>query len=109
ELPVFRWKPLAGATQYVVSIFDDRFNPVAASGALSEAEWKPEQPLARDRIYNWQVSATAGGRTVNAPVPPAPEARFQVVAPEIAREIESARREHPGNHLLLAVLYSKAG
>ena len=46
---------------------------------------------------------------MKAPVPPAPEARFQVVSAETAAEIDSARREHPANHLLLAVLYARAG
>jgi hypothetical protein len=73
------------------------------------SEWRPEQALTRGRIYNWQVSATIAGKTVHAPTPPAPEARFQVVTQETADGIESARREHPGNHTLLAALYAKAG
>jgi hypothetical protein len=55
------------------------------------------------------VTATIGGKTIHAPTPPAPEARFQVVAQEAADRIEAARRDHPANHVLLAALCAKAG
>ena len=109
DRPTFRWKPVAGASRYVVAIFDENFNQVAASPAITAAEWQLDQPLPRGRVYNWQVSATVGGKTVHSPVPPAPEARFQVAPPEAVAQIESARREHPANHLLLAALYARAG
>ncbi len=44
-----------------------------------------------------------------SPAPPAPEARFEVTPPDTAQRIENARRQHPGNHLLLAVLLAEAG
>jgi hypothetical protein len=109
DRPVFQWKPAAGAARYVVSVFNENFDKVVESPALSSTEWQPDQPLARDRIYNWQVSTTINGKQVHAPTPPAPEARFQVVARETADRIETARREHPANHLLLAALCSRAG
>ncbi|SPF53859.1 conserved hypothetical protein [Candidatus Sulfopaludibacter sp. SbA4] len=109
DRPVFRWSPFSGASHYVVAIFDENFNQVSASPPVTATEWQPDRPLPRGRIYIWQVSATVGRKTVNAPVPPAPEARFQVVPPEVAAQVESARREHPANHLLLAVLCAKAG
>jgi hypothetical protein len=109
DRPVFRWEPVPGAGKYVVAVFDDRFQKVAESPALTSAEWTPEQPLARGRIYNWQVSAHIGARTLRSPVPPAPEARFQVAAVETVAQIENARRDHPANHLLLAVLLANAG
>ncbi len=109
DRPVFHWKAVPGASKYVVSLFDDTFRKVAESPALTAAEWQPEQPLDRGRIYNWQVTAKVGGATLRSPLPPAPEARFQVAGAEQAVEIENARRDHPGNHLLLAVLMAKAG
>ncbi len=109
DRPVFRWEPVPGAGKYVVAVFDDRFQKVAESPALIAVEWTPEQPLVRGRIYNWQVTAHIGARTLRSPVPPAPEARFQIAAVETVAQIESARRDHPGNHLLLAVLLAKAG
>ncbi|HEY1496793.1 MAG TPA: hypothetical protein VGF49_19695 [Candidatus Solibacter sp.] len=109
DRPVFRWEQVHGAGKYVVAVFDDRFRKVAESPALTAAEWTPEQPLARGRIYNWQVTAHIGARTLRAPVPPAPEARFQVAAVETVAQVENARRDHPANHLLLAVLLANAG
>jgi hypothetical protein len=109
DRPVFRWQPLSAAASYVVAVFDDNFEKVAKSPSLTTPEWQPERPLARGRIFNWQVTAKVGGRTVRAPVPPAAEARFQVVSEDAASQIETARREHPQNHLLLAALCAKAG
>ena len=109
DRPIFRWQAVRGASQYVVSLFDDAFRKITESPALTVAEWQPEQPLERGRIYNWQVTAKVGGATLRAPLPPAPEARFQVAGAEQDAQIENARREHPGNHLLLAVLMAKAG
>jgi hypothetical protein len=109
DRPSFRWETVESAAQYVVSVFDADFRKVAESPALTATAWHSEQPLARGRIYNWQVTATAGGATFRSPVPPAPEARFQVVAAADARSIETARRDHPGNHLLLAVLMASVG
>jgi hypothetical protein len=93
----------------VVAVFDDNFEKMAESPALATPEWQPDQPLARGRIFNWQVTAKVGGATVRAPVPPAAEARFEVVPDEGAARIEAARREHPQNHLLLAVLCAQTG
>ncbi|HLK69581.1 MAG TPA: hypothetical protein VKU19_39395 [Bryobacteraceae bacterium] len=109
DRPTVEWKAAPNATHYVVSIFDENFEKVAESPALTGTEWQVEHPLARGRLYNWQVTAQIGSKSVHAPTPPAPEARFQVVSQETADEIESARREHPSNHLLLAALYAKAG
>jgi hypothetical protein len=109
DRPVFRWEPVSGASKYVVAVFDERFQKVVESPAVTTVEWTPEQPLARGRVYNWQVTAHIGARTLRSPVPPAPEARFQVAAAETAAQIENARRDHPANHLLLAVLLANAG
>ena len=109
DRPSFRWQAVEGATQYVVAVFDADFHKVAESPALTAPSWQPEESLARGRIYNWQVTATAGGAIFRSPVPPAPEARFQVVSSADAQDIESARRDHPENHLLFAVLLAKIG
>jgi hypothetical protein len=109
DRPIFRWKAAGGATRYVVAVFTENFDKVVDSPAVAATEWQPDQPLARGRIYNWQVTATIGGKTVHAPTPPAPEARFLVVDQETADRIEAARRDHPANHVLLAALYAKAG
>jgi len=109
DRPLFEWKNVPGASGFVVAIFDENFDKVMESPSVTATQWQPEQPLARGGIYNWQVTATVGGKTVHAPTPPAPEARFAVVAQETADQIQAARRDHPSNHALLAALYAKAG
>ena len=109
DRPTFRWQAVRGATEYVVSVFDEKFQKLIESPALTSAEWRPEQALPRGAIYNWQVTAKLGGVNLRAPQPPAPEARFEVASAADALSIDAARRDHPGNHLLLAVLMAKAG
>jgi len=109
DTPAFRWTALAGAAYYTVSVFDDNFNPVATSPHVEGTEWLIDKPLARGHVYVWQVAAHAGAKVVNAPVPPAPEAKFQVLPADSANQIETARKVHPANHLLLAVLDAQAG
>jgi hypothetical protein len=80
QRPEFRWKPAPDATSYDITIADPA-GTLAASGSSDAARWRPEQPLARGRTYAWQVTAhTAGGATVVAPAPDAPEALFHVLA-----------------------------
>jgi hypothetical protein len=107
--PTFRWKALRGAKSYVVAVYDETFENVATSPAVTGLEWQPAQALPRGRVFNWQVTAQVGAESVHAPVPPAPEARFAIVPAETAAEIDAARRDHPTNHLLLAAMYAKAG
>lgn len=109
DRPTFHWTSAPGATRYVVALFDENFQKLAESPALTATQWQPEQPLERGRIYNWQVNATVGGKTVHAPTPPAPEARFQVVSADASRQIDAARHEHPANHLLIAALLAQFG
>jgi hypothetical protein len=107
DRPTFQWTGDSG--KCVVAVFDEGFNKVLESPAITGNEWQPEKALARDRIYYWQVSTTISGKPVHAPTPPAPEARFQVASQTTADSIESARRDHPNDHTLLAALYARAG
>ncbi len=107
DRPTFQWT--GDSEKYIVAVFDEGFNKVLESPAIIGNQWQPDKPLTRDRIYYWQVSTTIAGKPVHAPTPPAPEARFQVVAQATADGINSARRDHPNNHTLLAALYAKAG
>jgi hypothetical protein len=109
DRPVFHWQPAADATRYVVAVFDEDFRKVAESPTVTATQWQPESALPRGRVLNWQVTATVGGTSVRAPQPPAPEAKFEVVPTEAAATIDAARRDHPSNHLLLAVILAKAG
>lgn len=109
DRPAFRWQPVSGASHYVVSVFDQNFRLVAESPALTAPEWQAAAALPRGQVLVWQVTATIGADTVRAPVPPAPEARFEIADAATASAIEQARRDHPRDHLLLAGLLARNG
>jgi hypothetical protein len=50
-----------------------------------------------------------GGRQIRAPLPPAPEARFTVLAQPEAERLQQARQRYPDAHLMLAALFAQAG
>jgi hypothetical protein len=107
--PRFEWTPLAGAGVYVVSVFDADFNQVQESPGLTSTRWQPLDPLARGRTYVWQVRAQGPGLDVTAPAPPAAEARFHVLAGDVASRLADVRRRLGGSHLALGVLLARAG
>lgn len=109
DRPTFRWTLLAGATAYVVEIYDEQFTLALKSEAVQRPPWTPSQPLARGRVYAWQVKATKDGQEVQAPKPPATQARFRVLAQPRAEEIARARRHYASSHLALGLLYAQAG
>jgi hypothetical protein len=109
DRPVFCWKPLGERATYVVAIFDENFQKVMESPAVTATAWQPDQPLPRGVVLNWQVTAQAGGKTVHAPMPPAPEARLEIVPQRDEAEIAEARQANAGDHLWIASLLAKAG
>jgi hypothetical protein len=76
---------------------------------VSETRWTAARPLARDRTYTWQVSAERNGRTLIAPAPPDPPARFHVIDAATAAEVQRIAREYPDAHLVLGILYMECG
>ena len=106
--PTLRWRPLSGATSYLVTIAD-REKEVAKSAPLTGTEWTVPEPLSRGVIYMWQVTAVKNGEKVTSPHPPAPDARFQILAQDKARELELARTKYAAMHVLLGNLYAEAG
>ncbi len=107
--PTFRWRSLPGASEYVVTVLDSRFRPIESSGPLTGTEWTTRETLARGGTYAWQIRAVVNGKSVIAPKPPAPEARFKVLGQRAFAEIENARRTQKDFHLAMAVLYWKHG
>lgn len=109
DRPEFHWSPLTGATSYEVAVFDSNFNKVASSKPQPETEWSPASSLKRGELYSWQVTAIKDGKEIVSPAPPAPDAKFKVLDGSKARDLEQARRTHPGSHLVLGILYERAG
>ena len=107
--PAFRWSALAGATTYVVEVYDEQFKLVASSPQLTGRSWTITQPLARGKIYSWQVKASKDGAEITTPRPPAPQAKFRVLDETKANEIARARRAYATSHLTLGLLYAEAG
>lgn len=109
DTPTFRWNALDGATRYTVKVFDSGFNKVMESGAISRTEWTAPRALPRGAVYAWQVTATVEGKEIQAPLPPAPEARFRILGRAQEESLKRAENLHARSHLTLGVLYSRAG
>jgi hypothetical protein len=109
DRPTFRWQPLKGAGNYVVTITDVDLNEVASSEPLTVPEWKIAKPLAPGVIYSWQVTALKDGQKITTPVLPAPQAKFKVLEVTKAEALRSAIRSCSDSHLALSVLYAQSG
>jgi anti-sigma factor RsiW len=105
--PRFEWTASSGAI-YVVSVFNGE-REVASSGEIKSATWSPAKGLARGNTYVWQVEVRRGDASTILPAPPDPQALFRVADEKTLREIAEARQRFPDDHLLLGVLYARAG
>jgi hypothetical protein len=108
DRPVFRWTRLEGADSYVVEIYDAQFKLVASSPSITVPSWTAPQ-LARGQVYSWQVKAIGGGQEYIAPHPTDPQAKFRILDQAATTEITRARRDYASSHLLLGLLYARAG
>ncbi|HKV42652.1 MAG TPA: zf-HC2 domain-containing protein, partial [Blastocatellia bacterium] len=107
--PTFRWQALKGATSYEVLLRDLTSGQETGSGSITASTWSPERGLVRGHTYAWMVEALKDDRRVRAPALAKPYAAFRVLRGQKAIELENARREWGDSHLLLGVLYAKAG
>ena len=107
--PTLRWQPLSGASSYTVSVFDSNFNRVAKSSPQSATTWSVPLSLQTGNVYSWEVTAMRNNQEVTSPVAPAPRAQFKIVDVEHLNEIASVRKQRPRSHLVLGVLYARAG
>jgi hypothetical protein len=108
QRPTFRWQPMAGAL-YRVGVFDSAYDAIAASGWINESEWQVSTQLRRGERYSWQIAVRQNGSEFTVPTPPAPEALFRVLGEAEEVEISKARSEFGGSHLVLGLLYARAG
>lgn len=91
DRPTFKWTRLSGATAYVVEVYDAQFNLVAKSPELTRNVGTPQQPLARGQNYASQVRVLKDGQEIQAPRPPAPQAKFRVLDQAQAQALAEAR------------------
>jgi hypothetical protein len=105
--PRFTWSATGGAG-YSVSVFDGE-REVVKSGEIAATSWTPPYPLARATTYTWQVEVRRNGVSSIVPAPPRPPAMFRIIDEATANELADAQRRFAGDHLLLGVLYARAG
>jgi hypothetical protein len=107
--PVFQWQQLDGATSYTVFVQDLATGAEIESQPSTKTAWTPDKPLVRGHQYNWMVAAVTDGERVRAPAPNKPFATFRVLDEKKAREISLARKEWNSSHLVMGLIYAKAG
>jgi hypothetical protein len=108
DRPAFKWTQLDDAEGYVVEVYGEQFNLLLSSPLLKGLSWTAPQ-LARGKVYSWQVKAIRGGQEFIAPRQTAPQAKFRILDKAAAAEIARARRDYASSHLLLGLLYARAG
>ena len=109
DRPTLRWRPLGGASSYKVAVFDSNFNLVTRSEPQTATRWSPPRPLRRGEIYFWEVTALKDGQEITSPVAPAPRAQFRIADAEKLEEINRVKSTRPDSHLVLGILYARAG
>jgi anti-sigma factor RsiW len=108
EQPQLSWTDTPNA-HFRVKIFSND-EPLATSALLAQPHWIPPQKLRRGQTYMWQVEIhDENGKTRLIPPPTSPEALFRVADEQTAAEIAAVKRTRPDDHLLLAILYARAG
>lgn len=106
--PKLHWQALAGATSYIVSVFDADFNLVTRSAPQTVTQWTTPT-LRRGIIYSWEVVAIRNGQEVRSPVAPAPRAQFKTLEAEKLRELTNLKKRSPISHLTLGLTYARFG
>jgi hypothetical protein len=107
--PTFRWRPLAGATGYTVTVTDSQSRHVATSATLTKTNWAVPEALERGKTYYWQVAAIREGHEIISPAPSAQRAKFEILDSKKFAEVTSAEAAYKDSHLLLGALYAQAG
>lgn len=107
DRPTFSW-PAQTGTASVVIVYSGE-DEVAVSPPLRTNRWTPPKPLPRGVPLTWQVELRRDDGNTIIPTPPDPPAMFRIVDAAALQEIEAARQEHPGNDLLIGLLYARAG
>lgn len=107
--PIFQWTKLNDAIAYEVSVSDIR-GEIIEKAKVTGTSWRAANPLARGRIYHWQIRAmTEDGREIKSPPVGQPEAKFRVLDQGSFNEIERVMKAGISSHLVLGTIYAKAG
>lgn len=107
--PLFEWQILAGAKSYTVLLKDLDTGEEIEGQPTSKTDWIPGQRLVRGHQYAWIVEAKVDGQVIRAPAPDKPFAAFRILRNDEAGEISTARKSWGDSHLLMGMMYAKAG
>jgi len=107
--PVFEWQPLPGATSYTVFVKDLATGAEIEGQPTGRTTWTSDKPLVRGHQYAWMVEAAIDGQRVRAPAPEKPFATFRILDEQQAREISLARKAWGSSHLVMGLVYARAG
>jgi hypothetical protein len=105
--PLFTW-PTPSRARSVVEIFAGE-TEVARSPELATDSWRPPHDLRRGVTYTWTVRVEHDDTARILPAAPSPIARFHVLDASTLEALTAAERRHGDDHLLLGVLYARAG
>ena len=94
--PELRWK--AFGDSYTVSISDAR-GLISRRGGLKETHWTTPSALTRDKVYTWEVEA--GTQKYRG--------TFRVLGESQLQQLEKARAEHGGSHLVMGAVNTELG
>ena len=95
----------AGATDYRVLLeIADANEECPAPVALAPTRWQAPTALRPGRVYQWQVMARRGEKSLRSPL-----AKFYVLSAADSRELAAARRKFAQNPLALGIVYAKFG
>jgi len=109
DRPTFAWDPMPSATGYRVRVYAAGYHKIVESPLVHGTSWQTNPSLQRGQTYTWTVTAESPRGEIREPAPPQPEAAFQVVDTHTATTLEQASSSRGTDHLLLAVLYARAG
>ena len=109
DRPTFTWQPMPAATGYRVRIYASGYRKIAESALIRGTSWQAAAALPRGQSYTWTVTAEGPKGEVRSPAPPQPEAEFKVIDAFTAATLERASSSRGTDHLLIAVLYARAG
>ena len=108
QQPSFLWKQLGEGWNYKVQVFALDGVPAAESPDLATTAWICDRVLARDRTYEWQITALRGNEHVTLEKPPEAPARFRIVDASTAARLQGLAAGK-STYLQLAVEYGRAG
>jgi hypothetical protein len=107
--PVLEWQRLLGATGYTVFLKDVATGAGYESKPTTGTSWTVDRQLVRGHQYAWMVLASTDEGSVRAPARDKPFATFKILNADQMQEISSARSQWGHFHLVMGIVYAKAG